>query len=285
MIALVLGMHRSGTSALARLLNLAGLAFGPPEAAMPADVDNPRGFWERQDVYELHEWVLGKAGAAWDRPLEFDPDRLPPGIRDEFLARAARIADTFSRHRPWFIKDPRLSLTLPLWRRILARPVCVHILRHPLEVAASLAARNGMPLDVGLALWELHLVRARRAAWSLPWVGVRHHDLMTDPVGTLADVVEALTTHGMADVKMPLAHDVTSFITTDLHRHHWHRADLADWTDCPQARLFTAIDESASDGTAIPLSLSDEATAVLNRHAAAQRSSGGVIDSRNFAQA
>jgi hypothetical protein len=44
---------------------------------MPADVDNPRGFWERRDVYELHEWVLGEAGAAWDRPLDFDPDRLP----------------------------------------------------------------------------------------------------------------------------------------------------------------------------------------------------------------
>lgn len=285
MTAIVLGMHRSGTSALARLLNLAGLAFGPPEAAMPADVDNPRGFWERQDVYELHEWVLAAVGAAWDRPLDFEPDRLPQEIRDTFLARAARIIEAFPEERPWFIKDPRLCLTLPLWRRTLARPVCVHILRHPLEVAASLAARNGLPLDVGLALWELHVVRARRAAWGLPWVGVRHHDLLADPVGTLADVVEALRVHGLAEVKMPLAHDVTRFITTDLHRHHWRRPDLADWTDCPQVRLFVAIDASASEATAIPVSLSADSAATLTRHATAHRALVGAEASPDLASA
>lgn len=285
MNALVLGMHRSGTSALARLLNLAGMAFGPIEAAMAADVDNPRGFWERQDVYELHEWALGAVGAAWDRPLDFDPDRLPPEMRDEFLARASRIVETFPRERPWFIKDPRLCLTLPLWRRVLARPVCVHILRHPLEVAASLATRNGLPLDVGLALWELHLVQARRATWGLPWVGVVHHLLLADPVGTLADVVEALSAFGVTGVKMPLAHDVTSFITTDLHRHHWQRPDLADWTDCQQVRLFTAIDASASDATAIPMSLSAESAATLTRHAAAHQRPGRAVVSQDLASA
>lgn len=275
---LLLGMHRSGTSALARLLNLAGCEFGPAEVAMPPDVDNPLGFWERQDVYELHEWLLAAAGAAWDRPLAFDPSGLPTAIHDEFQVRAARIAASFSGRRSWFIKDPRLCLTAALWRPLLPEPVCVHIVRHPLEVAASLAARNRLPIAVGLALWEFHLVRARRAGRDLPWVGVRHRDLLADPVGTLADVVEGLRSLGAPGIAMPIARDVTSFITADLHRHHWTRPDLADWVDCPQVRLFDAI-RTADRDDAIPESLSMESLAALARHDTATRVGGSCVPS------
>jgi hypothetical protein len=267
MQVVVLGMHRSGTSALARLLNLAGCDFGPAEAAMPANVDNPLGFWERQDVYELHEWVLATSGATWDRPLAFDPAGLPTSVREEFQERAALIVASFSGRSSWFIKDPRMCVTLPLWRPLLARPVCVHIVRHPLEVAASLAARNGLPIDVGLALWEFHVVRARRGGRDLPWVGVRHHDLLADPVGALADVVHGLRAAGVRDVRMPLASTVTGFISTSLHRHRWSHPDVADWIDCPQARLFASIAAADTDRR-IPETPSSESMATLARHTA-----------------
>lgn len=85
-----------------------------------------------------------------------------------------------------------------------------------------------------------------------------------------------------ADVKMPLAHDVTRFITTDLHRHHWRRPDLAD---CPRVRLFMAIDASASEATAIPVSLSADSAATLTRHATAHRAPVGADASRDLASA
>lgn len=261
----VLGMHRSGTSALARLLNLSGCEFGPPEAVMPPDVDNPLGFWERLDAYELHEWLLGTCGCAWDRPLAFDPFAIAASARDAFRERAVRIRDSFPSGRPWFLKDPRLCLTLPLWRPLVTQAVCVHILRHPLEVASSLAARNGLPIQVGLALWELHLVRARRSAEGLPWIGIRHGDLLVDPVGTLADVVSGLRASGVTGIRMPVARDVTGFISTSLHRHRWNRPDLSGWFDAPQVRLFHTLDARGCDS--IPDEPSPAASDVLRHHA------------------
>jgi len=264
----VLGMHRSGTSALARLLNLSGCEFGPPEAAMPPDVDNPLGFWERMDAYELHEWLLGTSGSAWDRPLAFDPFDVSASVRVGFLERAARIVESFPSARPWFLKDPRLCLTLPLWRHMAIEPVCVHILRHPLEVASSLAARNGLPIGVGLALWELYLVRARRSAKGIPWVGVRHRDLLADPVGTLADAVGGLRASGVTGIRMPVARDVTTFISTSLHRHRWTRPDLSGWIDAPQVRLFRMIDVAGDQS--IPDEPSDATIDALEPHSVAQ---------------
>lgn len=262
----VLGMHRSGTSALARLLNLAGCEFGPHEAAMPPDVDNPLGFWERLDAYELHEWLLGTCGAAWGRPLAFDPCSAAASVRGEFHRRALRIVESFPDERPWFLKDPRLCLTLPLWRPLVPRPVCVHILRHPLEVASSLAARNALPMRVGLALWELHLVRARLSARGLPWIGVGHRDLLADPVGTLADVVAGLRACGGVGIRMPVARDVTAFVSVSLHRHRWNRGELAEWLDTPQVRLFQTINEAGSK--AIPDEPSPATIDALRRHEA-----------------
>lgn len=261
----VLGMHRSGTSALARLLNLSGCAFGPAALAMKPHADNPLGFWERQDVYELNEWVLAEGGAAWDRPLAFDAAGLSPTVRDEFLNRAEAILETFPRRQPWFFKDPRLCVVLPLWRPALDHPVCVHIIRHPLEVAASLAWRNGMPIDVGLALWELHVVRAHRAAHDLNVIGVRHRDLIAEPVRTLGRVVESLRGFGFSGTRMPDADEITGFIIRDLHHHHWQRPDLADWTESSQVRLFEAIDAADDADEAIPEVMSLDSVATLAR--------------------
>ena len=58
----VMGMHRSGTSLTARLLNLMGVYFGPEDALMEADRFNPKGYWERKDVYQLNKTILQHAG-------------------------------------------------------------------------------------------------------------------------------------------------------------------------------------------------------------------------------
>ncbi len=260
---IVLGMHRSGTSALAGLLEMAGCHFGADGTAMQASADNPRGFQERQDVFELHQWALHVSGCAWDRPLSLDTDGFPAPVRAEFLMRAARIASELDGQQPWFIKDPRMCLLLPLWLRILEAPVCISIVRHPLEVAASLQRRNGLPIEAGLALWECHLVRARQAAAGLPWIGVRHHDLLTRPHDTLGRVVAELLALGVTGLRMPTADEVAGFISPELHREHWQREDLQAWANSPQVDLFRAIDADPSNPLAVPQSLSLSAIRTL----------------------
>src|SRR5690348_5945376 len=73
---LIVGMHRSGTSALTRVINLHGVPLG--RQLLEAAFDNEAGFWENQAVVQLHERILEHLGSSWD-----DPRELPSGWLDE----------------------------------------------------------------------------------------------------------------------------------------------------------------------------------------------------------
>lgn len=144
---LVLGMQRSGTSALAGLLSAAGVASAGPSVR---NWDNANGHFESLDLVRLNEAVLARSGGHWLAP----PGRLSWTPEHE-LERDRLLAEPVDG-RPALLKDPRTLLTLGFWR---ASPVpfrALGIVRHPLAVARSLAAWRGLPLAEGLALWEEH---------------------------------------------------------------------------------------------------------------------------------
>ena len=181
---IILGMHRSGTSSVTRLLNLAGAWFGEPGDATGANEENPRGFWERRDVREVCDGLLHDAGFDWWRLDGFAVGRLPKDSVERRREAMAAVVDRLAPHAPWVIKEPRLCLLLPALLPVLDDPVCVHVTREPLEVAHSIEARNGLPVTAGLALWEMYTVRALEASSGLRRLHVRHEDVMADPVGT-----------------------------------------------------------------------------------------------------
>lgn len=156
---LVLGMHRSGTSLAARLLNMMGAYFAPEGVSNGANAENPKGFWERRDVRNLNNMVLRAAGADWDELSRFSLDRVPVATLEQFKSEAAQIIHQLDSHRPWFIKEPRLCVLAPLWLELLEFPVCVFVYRSPLEVARSLQMRNQFSIAFGLALWERYILR------------------------------------------------------------------------------------------------------------------------------
>src|SRR4051794_4724923 len=186
----VLGMHRSGTSSVTGLLQLAGAYFGPDELAIEASEENPKGFWERRDVRDICDALLAAASADWWRVADLDIDAIPAGVRDEQLERFPDIVGELDTHQPWVVKEPRLCLLLPVLLPALNAPVCVHVTRDPLEIAASIAARNGFPQPVGIALWELYSVHALNASSRLPRVLVRYADLVADPVSTTSSLLD-----------------------------------------------------------------------------------------------
>jgi len=67
----VLGMHRSGTSALTRLLNMMGAYFGSDDISTGSNTENPKGFWERRDIRQINEYIFDKLDCDWDR-VTFD---------------------------------------------------------------------------------------------------------------------------------------------------------------------------------------------------------------------
>ena len=108
---LIAGMHRSGTSFLGESCGALGFTL-PHDAGGPAR-DNPRGHFEPRAVVALNDAILSERGAFWLRvgPLDL------PAPDEALLARMdAAVAESFGDASRIMVKDPRLSLTLPLWR-------------------------------------------------------------------------------------------------------------------------------------------------------------------------
>lgn len=238
-------MHRSGTSGVTRLLNLAGAWFGPEGIATEANEENPRGFWERRDVREVCDGLLHDAGFDWWRLTGFDARGLPQGSQRRWSAVFRDIVDELEPHRPWVMKEPRLCTLLPVLRPLLTAPVCIHVTREPLEVARSVHRRNQLPVEGGLALWELYTVRALEASEELPRVLVRYEDLMRDPVGCTERLVADLEAVGVEGLHPVPAAQVEAFITRTLHHQRAEAADRTGWLNEHQARLAARIDEGS----------------------------------------
>jgi hypothetical protein len=241
----VLGMHRSGTSGVTRLLNMSGAYFGPEGMSNGADDGNPKGFWERRDVRAVCNGLLKESGFDWYRVAGFSLDRIPEEVREKYVTDFQKILLNLDAYRPWAIKEPRLSLLFPLMREYLELPVCIHVTREPLEVAASLERRNGFPQSAGIALWEVYTLAAFAASEGLPRILVRYEDLMATPFETTARLIAELQELGTHSLRTPDEREVTAFITPELHRARRSADERQEWLTEPQRRLAAAIDDGS----------------------------------------
>lgn len=179
----VLGMHRSGTSALTRVLNLYGAAL--PKQIMPPAPDNETGFWESAEIIATHEELLVSAGSRWDDVLEFPQSWFTSDIAETFKCRIINILrENFSEAPLFVIKDPRMCRLVPLWLSVFkdfgAEPLFIFVVRNPLEVAASLEVRNGFLPAKSIMLWLRHLLAAEKDMRGMKRVFVSYEDLLND---------------------------------------------------------------------------------------------------------
>ncbi|NDC78580.1 MAG: hypothetical protein EBZ67_12015 [Chitinophagia bacterium] len=144
---LVLGVHRSGTSTVARLLECLGATHS--KKILPIHITNPKGFFEDSDIYLFHENELMPAlGMVWHDIAPPDWKMIGPEERSDFLKKAKGILlENFSHSNALsVIKEPRITLLLPFWLEVFGmagfnvKAVCV--VRDPLSVARSLRARS-----------------------------------------------------------------------------------------------------------------------------------------------
>jgi hypothetical protein len=238
---IVLGMHRSGTSVLARLLNMMGAYFAAEGMGIGANQENPKGFWERRDVRALNDLLLHSVGCDWNRVVNFDCARVPEPVLGGFAKRAARIVLDMDAHRPWLLKEPRLCLLFPLWRGLLEVPHCIHIYRSPLEVARSLQKRNGIPPEAGYALWEKYNVEAFNASAGLPRILVSHHQLMREPESVTLNLYDQLAEFGIQGLRKPMRQEIAAFVRSDLYRERSEPAEPDSCLNPDQLALFESI--------------------------------------------
>ncbi|WP_157532593.1 hypothetical protein [Hyphomonas polymorpha] len=196
------GMHRSGTSFLAKRLAQSGLAF--PGDLLPPAEDNPEGYWEAREVVSLNNSILQAAGQDWrsDRPLnDAAIDTLVRTHGDsarEVLERLAARAGG----QDFAIKDPRLCRLLPIWRSAAQRAGLVIRLaattRPAREVALSLYRRRRDPRFAPAAidtpasavfLWLRYLLDLERHSRDMPRSFVPFRDLRA--IASVSDLKDA----------------------------------------------------------------------------------------------
>ncbi len=219
----VMGMHRSGTSVAARMLQLLGVSLGDPDLLLQPGRDNPAGYWENRLIKELNDKLLAHLSGSWDQPPVLDDGWEHDAALDDFRAQASVIlADSFTRSRSdsdrtrvvvgW--KDPRLSLLLPFWRTVTPIAATIVVVRDPSEVARSLFARNGIEAPQASLLWLRYLFAASSA--DPGHLVVRLDDFFTDLHGTLAAIAGHL---GLPRLDEAVEHSAREHLEPTL-RHH-----------------------------------------------------------------
>ncbi|HEX5353915.1 MAG TPA: glycosyltransferase [Rhodanobacteraceae bacterium] len=247
-VILVLGMHRSGTSAVTRCLNLLGAEVG--NKLLPPAEDNRSGFWEHADVVAIHEELLKDLDRVWH-----DARVLPEGWLLSAAARKARdklaelISTDFDGSTLWAVKDPRLSRFVPLWREVLLESgldaVALLVVRHPAEVARSLNIREGLRFETTYLNWLEHFVEAETATRGMPRSLVTYDGVLSDWRDAFAKVGRALS------VKWPVpiedAHHAVDAFLDRTKRHHVFSKDVGSMPEILERlyRFCRAFDPEA----------------------------------------
>jgi hypothetical protein len=156
-VLVVTGMHRSGTSLVAKYLAEAGIDMGAE--LIPPDVGNPHGYYEDAQIHDLHRRMMRKAGI--EDTFTVTRDRLPLAFDDSDIAEARAIVAARATGPAWGWKEPRTSLYLDLWSQVLDDAVFLFLFRRPDAVLDSLMRRASNESIVerpatGLELWRIH---------------------------------------------------------------------------------------------------------------------------------
>ncbi|MBL8842151.1 MAG: hypothetical protein JNL90_11565 [Planctomycetes bacterium] len=270
---LVLGMARSGTSALAHVLELLGVALG--DELKPAKAGaNDKGYFEHVALHACHVELFAALGHDWDtlapRPPRFwDVPATAPA-----RARLAELLDREFRRQPLFgFKDPELCLLFPLWEELLAaratRALPVVIARHPEESAGSFARLRESGPQHGLAVWLQTMVAAERATRGRPRAFVTYAQLLADPCATAERI------GGELQLEWPrapraCAAEFAAFLDRELHRHRARATPPENALEALALRLYAAFERAAVDRSAADAPLAAEVEAVAAELAAVQ---------------
>lgn len=238
---LVLGMHRSGTSAVAGAVHLLGVE--PPKHMILAAGDNPSGFFEAISVLGVNDWILDAGGSTWLDCLGFDPDVLSPRSRAIGLALVNfSLVREFTNASLLLLKDPRLCLVLDYWLPVLqstqTTPAALLVLRNPNEVVASLLQRDRFPAAFIAALWLRYMLAAEHATRGYPRSFVHYDALLGDWRGCMARAGRE------AGIDWPITFDdvaaqMQEFVDAGL-RHHRHGGAAAP----PPGSLAALMEEA-----------------------------------------
>jgi hypothetical protein len=200
-----------------KLLADAGLYLGPEADMTLPGPANPEGFWENKRFLQLNVRILRQFGGDWDLPPE-DVPCVSGNIADSLRDEATELVREFEGKQPWGWKDPRNCLTLPFWKGLIDGLRVVIVVRHPLEVAESLRARNGVSRALGLRLWREYNGRVLAASDRSERIVCHYDAFFDDPGRELRRLVAALG--------MPIPENIEGITTAKVDNLRHHRSTI-----------------------------------------------------------
>jgi hypothetical protein len=238
----VLGMGRSGTSLTARVIGMLGIDLGSSDTMLPPHAqDNKHGYWEQGAIQVLNDDVLAALGGTWYRPPLLEEGWHHAARLDPFKQRAREVLERhFAGSSRWGWKDPRTTLTLPLWREIVGDMVYVICFRNPAEVADSLLRRDPVahPREDTFATWLRYSGESLRNTAGERRILVSFEDWFDRPQQQLERLATFLS-DGTATVPRDSRDEALAFLDRGARHHTSQMTQVeADETIPADVRLF-----------------------------------------------
>lgn len=234
-IILVLGMHRSGTSALTKGLEVLGVSLGNELYSAIAG-NNDKGFFEDIETNKLNNEILDFIGMQWDSLTKISKEALLERAFPKFKDRAKSLIREKLKKNPIFgLKDPRFCRLLPFWQKIFQsegiETSYIISIRNPLNIASSLSKRDDMDIEKSCYLWLSHLAAAVHNTEDKNRVFVSYDALLENPESQLSRVATKLSLPSPSAEMLSKYHD--SFLDNELRRSTLGMKDLEESIQAP----------------------------------------------------
>ncbi len=262
-LVVVLGMHRSGTSAITRGLESLGVDLG--DNFVPEASDNERGFWEDSEIVNFNEELQSKLGYTWYGGLI--ADRIDWKQNEVIAAkeRAMEILNSkFSHTNIFGFKDPRTAILIEFWVEVFR---CLELsvyyliaLRNPLDIAASLYKRNAITKQKSLLLWATSMFQSMLFTRNESRVLTSYDEMLQSPLKQLKRISLALELAALDEKTDSVRYYCDNFLTKNLRHSDFTNFELNNDSDVLSviADLYTLLLEAATDQISIDSSDFDD---------------------------
>ncbi|WP_415844500.1 glycoside hydrolase family 99-like domain-containing protein [Stutzerimonas zhaodongensis] len=227
MLVAVLGMHRSGTSAITRGLRVLGVELGERLLA-PQAGSNEKGFWEDGDVTALNNELLAALGHDWQSLTPISEAELLGPLTEDFKLQAVQLLrDRYNRIECYGVKDPRMARLLPFWQSVFEhlglQVKYVIACRNPMSVAQSLVKRNQFDMEKSYLLWLEHMLSCLRHTSGAQRIFVDYDLMLSNPHAQLERISHRLD---LPFIEAELREYSNEFLESSLRHNQFSPEDL-----------------------------------------------------------
>lgn len=234
-LIVVLGMHRSGTSAITRGLEVLGVELGD-NLMSPMANNNSKGFFEDLDVVDLNISLLNHLGLDWHYVSPVTDSQVDDLIASGYLLKATDLMRRkIAFKRPYGIKDPRLAKLIPFWKKVFKHCELdvgyVIVVRNPISVTKSLNKRDGLTSEKGYMLWLDHVLTPLLNTENTNRIAVDFDLFIENPAKQLGRISKTFNLSVNSD---DMSEYVRKFLDQELRHNINQPDDLAKDPQIPQ---------------------------------------------------